>query len=209
MATTFTDGDWTSAEAEGPPIVSFPLQAQGDTYARMVSRRYTQDARYYSGPSMGSRYPFNDIPNRRSLRMTSHADPEYLGATMVAFTVVWHDVPQNRIDMEGTTFNYQFPYQDGDGLPTIAEIGIRVTARVRISYIHTSNPAKIEIRQPYRFVRFGNGIVNFGLESTDGDGYILAEPTDVRRWNGDIWEVREMYVPKRELGGSTSYISTT
>lgn len=210
MATTFTDGDWQTAERDGPPIVTYPLQNMGDTRARMVKQRFTQDARYYprDGPRLGAGFPYDDvIPNHNSLRQVFHEDPIYLGATMIEFTAVWCDVPKDRVDTQTITFNYQFPYEDEDGIASLAEIAVGVSALVQVRYRHTANPAQIKIKQPFRYVRANRGIYNLGSRSTDGNDNILAEATQVNRWYGNIREIREMYVPPRTLGTQATYIN--
>lgn len=207
MAQQFTDGDWESPEREGPPIISFPLQDVGDTRTRMVQQRYTQDARFYTGASLDQVYPYEDLPNPRSLGMVYHLDSEYIGATMIAYTAVWCDVPGTRQDRQTITFNYQYATRDEDGIAQIVEIPLRVNAFVQVSYVRTANPGQILVKDAFRLVRIPGGIANFGVQSMDGKGNILAEPTDISRWKGNIWEIRELYVPNRQLGTGAAYIS--
>lgn len=205
MAQSFYDGDWNTPSPDGAVVISLPLQNKGDTRARMVTQAMKVKAAKYRSPVLGSQFPQDfspDLPRKSSLKLTAHLSPALEGPILY-YESQWCDVPEDRIDVEIFVYVYQFIRSFTFGSVTLTKMGEvtkTVSSLVRVRYVHTANPAEIEVKRAQKYIRSNSGrILSVGntYESVIR-GYRLAEDTSFDRWNGNIWEVRERYVKSLE-----------
>lgn len=206
MANEWVDGEWSTAQVDGEyPRLSFPLQAVGDTSTKMVKQAFIQKAANYRGFSIGSSYPFRNLLSfAKELMLVEHTPPTIAGGEYVRFEATWVTLPRTRYDAEDYPYTYQFT-RTVDSELQLGEVTQIVNSSVKVTYLKTDNPITIEVRRPLKYVRFPGSILATGGNGrsqnwTLSNGFILAEATSIERWMGNIFEIRERFVPPQTLG---------
>jgi len=178
---TFYDGDHTVPFLCKPPL----RWEDPETRAEMTKLTYRV------------RQPFYKILPRLSRNvkakgayLVEQGQPTVVGGDLYEYTLTFATLPNRPDEALPYVMNYQAI--NGDDL---VELPVPMTARASYRYYATSNPFTLKLKRAWRLEKAGAAMFYVGTKPAKGAKTWLAEDETLKRWMGDIWEVRSVIVP--------------
>ena len=185
------------------PIKTFPIRE--DLSAINYSIEYAHRIELFQPSPLGIKCP--DDPKAI---LVNESNPINEGNGIVKFTRTFSTIPADRDEFETGTFVFpsfkDFSSSTTNRRGTISRNGV---IKVTYSYIYTTDPENDIILTDQFSPKDGSGNeCNFIANDTtpnfadyiflvNSGGYLQAKQTEISRWMGDIWQMKNQFVKAR------------
>lgn len=212
MGVIYDDGlAWTTARPDGDYVVQRPFFTQGDSSHKVISWPHVVARGSYSPLALDTAHP-----DDASALLVDERNFEDIGGNLTRFFRIYATVPATRSDYETFTHQFLTLYDQDDSGAVSVRITLRparsvtVTSRVEREYFNTSDPSTITLNTEFVPLRNINGniVERQYVASAETDietipnlseylamDEVIAEPSELRRYKGNIWELSTRYVP--------------
>lgn len=180
------------------PRKSFPIRQ--DLSAIEYQIDYVQRMEFFRPSALGIH-----CPDDNRARLFNESDPKGMKNGLVEFSRSFVTIPATRYEFEPGAFTF-IEYQDSSGNVTRTQFAEQVVFRVRYSYIYSENPeSDLSLKNKYSAIDENGSRVYYVSPSTSpssadyltliGSGsYIQAEASQIERWRGNIWQIKDQEI---------------
>ena len=184
------------------PKKRFPIRQ--DLTAIEYDVTFAQRSEFFRPSKLGIRCP--DNPNAR---LYAETDPADIQGGLVQFTRSFSTIPATRVEFEKGTFQFPELRSVSTEDPYRASFSAQVIFKIIYSYIYTEDPENdLVLEREFRPTDTNGAFVDFVASDTSPNGaeyqtkiaqkdYINSAETDVARWRGNIWQMKNFLVVAR------------